>query len=55
MILCNFSLTQATAGIPLVFTIGGACNAAAILMGMAGASCFYLPKTQLSPSFQVSK
>ncbi|KAN0137900.1 ABC transporter type 1, transmembrane domain containing protein [Lactarius tabidus] len=29
MILCNFSLTQATAGIPLVFTIGGACNAAA--------------------------
>jgi hypothetical protein len=38
------SLTQATAGLLLVFTIGGACNAGrAFLMRMSGAWCFSSP------------
>lgn len=40
----GLSLTQATAGLLLVFTIGGACNAArAFLMRMSGASSFLFP------------
>ena len=38
----GLSLTQATAGLLLVFTIGGACNATrAFLMRMSGESCFF--------------
>jgi hypothetical protein len=37
----GLSLTQATAGLLLVFTIGGVCNAGrAFLMRMSGESCF---------------
>ena len=40
----GLSLTQATAGLLLVFTIGGVCNAGrAFLMRMSGESCFSFP------------
>lgn len=41
----GLSLTQAAVGLLLVFTIGGACNAArAFLMRMSGESCFSFPR-----------
>ena len=40
----GISLTQATAGLLLIFTIGGACNAGrAFLMRMSGASSISFP------------
>jgi hypothetical protein len=41
----GLSLTQATAGLLLVFTIGGVCNAGrAFLMRMSGESCSSFPR-----------
>jgi hypothetical protein len=46
----GFSLTQATAGLLLVFTMRGAYNAGrAFLMRMSGASCFHPPKRGSHP------
>ena len=48
MIPYGLSLTQATVGLLLVFTIGGACNAGrAFLMRMSGESSFSSPRNPI--------